>query len=112
LEVRTEVVDRVTVHRISGKLDASTSRHLESAIRPSISGEGPQIILDMRELTFITSAGLRLVAMTATQAAAANGSFAIFGLQPAINEVFEICGLQKMIPIASDETEARSKLGR
>jgi len=75
-------------------------------------GESPRIILDMREVTFITSAGLRLVAMTATRAAAAHGGFAIFGLQPAINEVFEICGLQEMIPIASDETEARSKLGQ
>jgi anti-sigma B factor antagonist len=112
LQVRTEAANGVTVYRISGKLDASTSGHLEAAIRSSISGESPRIILDMREVTFITSAGLRLVAMTATRAAAAHGGFAIFGLQPAINEVFEICGLQEMIPIASDETEARSKLGQ
>ena len=33
------------------------------------------------------------------------------GLQTAVNEVFEISRLQKFNPIASDETDARSKLG-
>jgi anti-anti-sigma regulatory factor len=49
--------------------------------------------------------------MTAKQATAAKGGLAIFGLQSAINEVFDISGLQKFIPIASNETDARSKLG-
>jgi anti-sigma B factor antagonist len=111
LEVLTEVVDGVTVHRVTGRVDVSTSRNFESAIRASIGGHSPRIILDMRELTFIASTGLRLVAMAARQAAAAQGGLAIFGLRPAVNEVFEISGLQKVILIASDETEARSKLG-
>jgi anti-anti-sigma regulatory factor len=49
--------------------------------------------------------------MTAKRAAAAKGGLSIFGAQSAVNEVFEISGLQKFITIASDETEARSKLG-
>jgi anti-anti-sigma regulatory factor len=48
---------------------------------------------------------------TAKRAAAAKGGLSIFGVQPPVNEVFEISGLQKFITIASDETEARSKLG-
>jgi hypothetical protein len=54
---------------------------------------------------------LRVILKTAKQAAAAKGGLAIFGLQSAVNEVFEISGLQKFIPITSDETEARSRLG-
>jgi anti-sigma B factor antagonist len=65
----------------------------------------------MREVTFISSAGLRVVVMTAKRATAARGGLSIFGVQSAVNEVFEISGLQKFITIASDEAEARSKLG-
>jgi len=46
-----------------------------------INGGNPRIIFDMREVTLITSAGLRAVLVTAKQAAAANGGLAIFGVQ-------------------------------
>jgi anti-anti-sigma factor len=59
----------------------------------------------------ITSAGLRAVLVTAKQATAANGGLAIFGVQSAVDEVFEISGLKRFISIALDEAEARSKLG-
>jgi anti-sigma B factor antagonist len=112
LEVRTRVVNGLTVHRVTGKIDASTSSNFESAIRSSTFGEAPRIILDMRELTFISSAGIRVLAMAARRTSAAQGGLAVFGLQSFISEVFEISGLQKMISIAADETEARSKLGQ
>jgi anti-anti-sigma factor len=109
LDVRSEVADGLAVYRIAGRIDASTSRDLESAVGAALSA--PRIIFDMREVTFISSAGLRVIVMTAKRAAAAKGGLSIFGVQSAVNEVFEISGLQKFIPIASDETEARSKLG-
>jgi anti-anti-sigma factor len=105
------VAGGVAVYHIVGRLDALTSPNLESAVGSALSGGNPWIIFDMGEVTFISSAGLRVILMTAKQAAAAKGGLAIFGLQSAVNEVFEISGLQKFIPIASDESEARSKLG-
>ena len=111
MEVRTEVAGGVAVYRIVGRLDGLTSPELELAVGPAFSGGNPRIIFDMGEVTFISSAGLRVILKTAKQAGAAKGGLAIFGLQSAVNEVFEISGLQKFIPIASDETEARSKLG-
>lgn len=113
LEVRSEVVDGVAMFRIAGRFDAEalTCQVLQSGIDSAIGAGAPRIIFDMREVGFITSAGLRVVVMTAKRAAAAKGGLSIFGVQPAVNEVFEISGLTKIIPIASDETEARSKFG-
>ena len=111
LQVTTDVVDGVAVLRVSGRIDMSTRSILESAIQSSISCGHPRIILDMRELTFISSVGLRLITMTAQQATIAQGGLAICGLRPAIAEVFEICGMKNIVSIASDEIEARSKLG-
>jgi anti-anti-sigma factor len=111
LEVKSKVANGVAVFRIVGRLDALTSPNLESAVGFAISGGNPRIIFDMGEVSFISSAGIRVILMTAKQATAAKGGLAIFGLQSAVNEVFEISGLQKFIPIASDETDARSKLG-
>jgi anti-anti-sigma factor len=111
LDVRSEIADGLAVFRIAGRIDGLTSQDLESAVGPALSGETPRIIFDMREVTVISSAGLRVVVMTAKRAAAAKGGFSIFGVQSAVDEVFEISGLQKFVTFASDETEARSKLG-
>jgi anti-anti-sigma factor len=99
--------------RIAGRFDAEalTNPILQSGVSSAISAGTSRIIFDMREVSFITSAGLRVVVMTAKQAAAAKGGLSIFGVQSSVNEVFEISGLSSIIPIASDEAEARSKLG-
>jgi len=112
LDVRTEIADGVAVHRIVGRLDAVTSPSLGAAVGSAISTGYPRIIFDMGGVTFVSSAGLRVILMAAKQAAAAKGGLAIFGLQPAVNEVFSISGLQNFIPIVADEGEARAKLAR
>jgi anti-anti-sigma factor len=111
LEVRGELVDGIALYRIAGRIDALTGPNLQSAVGSAIDGGNPRVIFDMSEVTYISSAGLRLIVVTAKQAKAANGGFAIFGLQSSVNEVFEISGFGSIIPIASNETEARSKLG-
>jgi anti-anti-sigma factor len=110
LEVTHEVADGVALSRIAGKIDALTGPSLQAAAASAINGGNPRIIFDMREVTYISSAGLRVIVLTAKHAKAANGGLAVFGLQPAISEVFEITGLGAVIPIASNEAEARSKL--
>jgi anti-anti-sigma factor len=111
LEVRSEVAGGVGVYRIIGRMDALTSRDLESVVGSAIRDGTSRIIFDMSGVDFISSAGLRVILMTAKNAAAANGGLAIFGVQPGVNEVFEISGVKTIIPIASDEAEARGKLG-
>ena len=110
MEVRHEVADGVALCRIAGKIDALTGPSLQAAADSAINGGNARIIFDMREVAYISSAGLRVIVLTAKHAKAANGGLAVFGLQPAISDVFEIAGLGAVIPIASNEAEARSKL--
>ncbi len=111
MEVSNEAADGVALCRIVGKIDALTGPNLQADAVSAINRGIPRIIFDMREVTYISSAGLRAIVLTAKHAKAANGGLAVFGLQPAISEVFEIAGLRTIIPIASNEAEARSKLG-
>src|SRR5262249_4771222 len=97
------------IYRISGKIDALTGPTLESAL--AINENNARVILDMRGVTYISSAGLRVIVQAAKRAKGSKGGVVIFGLQPLVMEVFEVSGLGNIIPIASDETEARSRLG-
>ena len=110
MELRHEVADGVALCRIAGKIDAVTGPSLQAAAASAIDAGNPRIVFDMRDVAYISSAGLRVIVLTAKHAKAANGGLAVFGLQPAISEVFDITGLGSVIPIASNEAEARSKL--
>lgn len=50
-----------TVISLSGQLDTLTSIDLEKEIAPILQGEAQTVVLDGAELTYISSAGLRLL---------------------------------------------------
>jgi anti-anti-sigma factor len=111
LDINREVTNGMAIYRIAGRIDGVTTPELESAVTSTINGGTPRVIFDMRAVTYVSSAGLRVILSTAKRAKAAQGGLAIFGLQSEVNEVFEISGFQNMFPIVSDENEARSRLG-
>ena len=109
MEVKKETLPGVVVYRINGELNAATGSNLESAL--AIGEENSRVLLDMRDVTYVSSGGLRVIVQAAKRAKAAKGSVAIFGLRPLVQEVFDLSGLGNIIPIVSNETEARAKLG-
>ena len=62
----------------------------------------------MRAVTYISSAGLRVVLSSAKRAKAAKGGLAVFGLQPAVKEVFEVSGCSSKLPEVSSVRTAVS----
>jgi anti-anti-sigma factor len=110
LERTSRETVETTVYRIVGKVDLLTSPKLQASIESVITGGSPRVVLDMREVTYISSAGLRFILAIAKQTAAAKGGLAVFGLQAGVNEVFEISGLQNVIRIVTDEAQARASL--
>jgi anti-sigma B factor antagonist len=108
LDIKTEVANGVTVHRIVGRIDAWSSPNLVTAARSGMAV--PWVIYDMRQVTYISSAGLRGILVIAKEAAAAHGGLAAFGLQASVTEVFASSGFEDIIPITSDETQARAAL--
>jgi anti-anti-sigma factor len=111
LDVKRELAGIVAVYRIVGRVDALTSPSLESTVGSALAGGTPWIVYDMREVSYMSSAGLRGVLLIAKQAKAAQGGLAVFGLRPEVDEVFVSSGFHNIILIAPDEAQARAKLG-
>jgi anti-anti-sigma factor len=109
VEIKRETAPGAVVYRISGDINAATGPNLDSALAASESSS--RLIMDMRDVAYVSSAGLRVIVQAAKRAKAAKGGVAIFGLRPLVQEVFDLSGLGTVIPIASDEAGARAKLG-
>ena len=69
------------------------------------------MVFDMRNVGYVSSAGLRAILMAAKKANAAGGGVAVYGLQGGVEEVFTVAGFGKIVPIVASDAQAREKLG-
>lgn len=85
---REDGVVRIT---LAGELDLASSAEVEPVLREA---KTEQSLLDLRDVTFMDSSGLRLI-LTAHAAARREGqSLEIVPGPPAVQRVFQICGVE------------------
>jgi anti-sigma B factor antagonist/stage II sporulation protein AA (anti-sigma F factor antagonist) len=91
------VAGTIVVTAVKGRLDSSSSPKLEEFLAGAPS-EGT-LLLDFAELTYISSAGLRVVLKATKMVRGAGGTLAVCGLIPQVHEVFDVSGFSSLIPI-------------
>ena len=82
---------------VSGRLDTVTAPQLEAEIKASLSGI-KELILDFKELEYISSAGLRVL-LSAQKQMNAQGSMKVTGVNETVNEVFEVTGFSDILTV-------------
>ena len=82
-----------------GRIDGANAREFQTALDAAIDDNECAVVLDMERLSYISSAGLRVILLTAKALQGRNRKFAICALSESIREVFEISGFDKIIPI-------------
>ena len=84
---------------VSGRIDTTTAPQLEEAILPEIDG-AKEVVIDFKNLEYISSAGLRLLLMLQKKMNAAGGTFKILNVNDFVMEVFEMTGFKDILTIA------------
>lgn len=83
---------------LDGRLDTITSKQLEKELRTSIDGV-TELVFDLEKLTYITSAGLRVLSV-AQKVMNRQGHLSIIHSQPDVMEVFDVTGLTDVMEIS------------
>ncbi|MEI8241756.1 MAG: STAS domain-containing protein [bacterium] len=91
---------------LAGRLDATSAAEAEQKIGEIINGGAANLLLDLTKLEFISSAGLRVLLVTAKKLLRQNGKLALCGLQDTVRIVFEVSGFLSIFQIAGDAAEA------
>ncbi|AOE49214.1 STAS domain-containing protein [Kangiella sediminilitoris] len=74
---------------LDGSLDSDTAPKLEQYIG-NLNDSVKAIVFDMKELKFISSAGLRVIFSTLKKQKAKGGKVAVSNMSPGVKKVFEI----------------------
>jgi len=75
---------------ISGRIDSETYIKLDSEIKPILVPSTKVIILDMNDVSYVSSAGLAVIFQMKKYVEGNSGSFVIASLQPQVKKVFDV----------------------
>lgn len=109
MKVDVEAAAGATIVRPTGRLDAVSSPQLTEALAGPLAAEAPRIILDLSSCAFVSSAGLRVILQGAKQAKKA-GRFVVCGLSQNVKMVFDLAGLDRVMPICADVESAHAAM--
>lgn len=101
---------KVVVVAVRGRIDTLTATTLTAALDGHFKRNGARVLVDLREVTYISSAGFRALLVASRKAAEAGG---VFGLCNVIGEVcrlFEIAALTDFFKTYREQSDALSAM--
>lgn len=88
-----------TVISLSGQLDTLSSVDFEKEINKVLANDVNAVVLDGADLTYISSAGLRLLLTLQKGMKAKNGTFRLRNLKQDILEILNVTGFSSFLTI-------------
>jgi anti-sigma B factor antagonist len=82
-----------------GELDLTTAGLLETQLHDLRTAGFERVVLDLRELTFIDSSGIRVIVAENRHAQATEREFSLLPGPPAVQRALEICGLLGLLHV-------------
>jgi anti-sigma B factor antagonist len=110
VEIQEHQSNGVMVLNIVGRIDSTTGPTLSESIDAMIDKGHTCLVLDLSEVPYISSAGLRVlsVAVKAIRAADARGSLYLTNLSSRVAHAFNISGFNQLFSIFDTVAEAKA----
>ncbi|MEK7726995.1 MAG: STAS domain-containing protein [candidate division KSB1 bacterium] len=96
----------VSALRLKGFLDAHTASDLERAIQKLLDEKRFRIIVNFKELTYISSAGLGVFMGFIEEVRSNGGDIKLTSMNPKIFRVFDLLGFPTLYEIRDEENQA------
>ena len=106
MEIRQTSSAGIQIVEIVGRLDANTANQLESALQSVLDAGATALLLDCRQLTYVSSMGLRTFMIAGKLLQSRGGVLAFSSLNPENSQIFEITSLSKLFPCYQDRAAA------
>ena len=102
-------VSNINVIDLKGYLDAHTAPDLETTLQRLLDEKKFLIVVNCRELTYISSAGLGVFMAFIEDVRKSNGDIKLTNMSPKVFNVFDLLGFPLLYDIMKNEEEAIGK---
>ena len=112
IQIQQEEVGTTRVLALSGRLDTETSADVELALQDLLAAGERNFLIDMTDIGYVSSAGLRVLLATAKQLEGGKGSLRLCGLNANVRQVFDVAGFSKLFALFPDRVTALGESGK
>lgn len=102
--------DGIRIVAPAGRIDTTTSPIVEDALRRAVDEGARTIVVDLGNVDYISSAGLRVFLVLAKRMRDLQGRLVLCGLDGPVRQVFQLAGFLPLFQIEASQDAALSTL--
>jgi anti-sigma B factor antagonist len=106
MEISEDRKADVVILSLSGKLDATTAKTFEDKILAAINSGAQRLAVDLSQLDYVSSSGLRVFLLAAKQLQGTQGKIVLCALKDHVRQVFDLAGFSSVLSIYGSRDEA------
>ena len=106
----SELDNNIRSIKLIGRLDIFGVGEIETKFTGHCSGDGVRVVVDLAEVDFLASIGIRLLMLTAKSLASRGGRMVLLNPISEVQNVLEVTGIPAIIPIYSSLESAETVL--
>lgn len=110
MDLQTRLENNALIVALSGRLDTVTAPEYEKRIREIIAEGNSAFVVDFEQLDYISSAGLRVLLLTAKLLKEKNGKVCFANVNGNVRSVFEMSGFSGLFQMADSLADALAGL--
>jgi anti-anti-sigma factor len=108
MQIERHFTDGVLTLAPGGRVDSTTSPALEEALTAAASER--RLIVDLSGVEYMSSAGLRVLLVTAKRMRAASAALVLCGLTDPVKQVFELAGFLPLFAVEPSRERAVARI--
>lgn len=111
MEIHVREMDNgIALIKLVGKMDVIGTGEIETKFAGYCSGDNVRVVVDLSDVDFLASIGIRLLVTTAKSIASRGGKMALLNPIADVQGVLEVTGIPAIIPIYSQLESAETVL--
>jgi anti-sigma B factor antagonist len=111
VEISTTSHGEAIVIAVSGRVDAATAPQFEAQILELIAGGRLRLVIDLADLDYINSAGLRALLVAGKRLKPQGGRLLLAAPREPVRQVLQISGFSSMFETCATTEEALASVG-
>ena len=111
MDIVTKVEGANIIATIGGEIDGKSAPRVQAELLAALEG-GSHLLLDMQAVTFLSSAGLRMLLLLYRQIAAKDGKVVLVGVSEEIQDTMAMTGFSKFFIITESKEAGLAALAQ
>lgn len=110
MDVTTEMAGTILVVRAAGRLDSVTAEAFDARMLEVAAGPDTSVVLDLAQVSYVASAGLRSLLVLMKQVKAHGGALVLAAVHPRVQDILDIAGFTTMFAIVPTVEDGLTRL--